>query len=64
MKWFGPVDRMDKYRMARRVRVVEVVECKYGIDRARIGFNGWYEGGHEQQRDHSVGFATMTKDMK
>ena len=55
---------MDKYRMARRVRMVEVVECRYGIDRARIGFNGWYEGGHGQQRDDSGGCATMTKDMK
>ena len=32
LRWFGHVERMDEYRMARRVLVAEVVEGGYEGD--------------------------------
>ena len=33
LRWFGHVERMDRYRMARRVLITEVVEGGYLADR-------------------------------
>ena len=33
LRWFGPVERMDEYRMARRVLMAEVILDGYEGDR-------------------------------
>ena len=38
LRWFGHVERMDEYRMARRVLMAKVVEDGYEGDR---GYAGW-----------------------
>ena len=53
MRWFGHVDRMDEYRMARRVLMAEV-----RLD-FEVRLNGWCEGGLRQQRNDGEGCATM-----
>ena len=54
-RWFGLVERMDEFRMARRVLMAEVsggrVRC-----RPRLG---WMEGSLEKQRNDDGGCATM-----
>ena len=45
LRWFGHVERMDEYRMARRVLMAEVS-------------GGWCEDGLRQQRNDSGGYAT------
>ena len=33
LRWFGHVERMDEYRMARKVLMAEVSEGRHGVDR-------------------------------
>ena len=47
LKWFGHVERMDEYRMARRVFMTVV------------RLDGWREDGLEQQTDDGGGCTTM-----
>ena len=42
LKWFGHVERMDEYHLARRVLKAEVSGVRV---RARPRFDGWCEGG-------------------
>ena len=51
LRWFGYVERMDEYRMARRVLMAEVSE------ETEVGLDGWCEGGVGQQRNDGGGFA-------
>ena len=45
LRWFGHVESLDEYRMARRVLIAEVnAERVRGIPRLRW-IHGWYEGG-------------------
>ena len=58
LRMFGHVERMDDYRMARRVLMAKV---SGGRVRGRLGFrlDGWCEGGLMQQRNDGGGCATM-----
>ena len=59
LRWLGHVERMDEYRMARRVLMAEVSE---GRVRGRPRFS-WMDGvklgGLRQQRNDGGGCATM-----
>ena len=52
LRWFGHVERMDEYRMARRVLMAEV-------SRGRVRRRQRCEGGLKQQRNYGGGCATM-----
>ena len=59
LRWFAHVERMDEYRMARRVLMAEV-SGGWVRGRPRLGWmDGWGEGGLGQQRNDGGGFATM-----
>ena len=52
MRWFGHVERMDEYRMARRVLMAEV---SGGTRETEVRLDGWCEGGLRQQRNDGGG---------
>ena len=60
LRWFGHVERMDEYRMARRVLIAKVSGGRVR-GRPMLGLNGWCEGGLRQQRNDDLGCATMRK---
>ena len=43
LRWFGHVERMDKYRMARRVLMPEVSGGR--VLETEVRLDGWCEGG-------------------
>ena len=49
LRWFGHVERMDVYRMAKRVLMAEVSGGRVR-GRPRL-LDGWCEGGLRQQRN-------------
>ena len=49
LRWFGRLERMDKYRMARTVLVAEVSG----------GLDGWCKGGLGQQKNDGEGCASI-----
>ena len=56
---FGHVERMDEYRMARRVLMTEVSGGGYEVDRY---YGGWMsESDLGQQRENCGGCASMRK---
>ena len=60
LRWFGYVERMDEYRMARRVLMAEVSGGRVR-GRPRLGWMDTRldEGGLRQQRNYGGGCATM-----
>ena len=59
LRWFGHVERMNNYRMARRVLMADVSGGRVR-GRPRLGWlDGWREDGLAQQRDDGGGCATM-----
>ena len=58
LRWFGRVERMDEYRMARRVLMAEVSGGRVRR-RPRLGLDGWCEDCLRQQRNDGGGCATM-----
>ena len=62
LRWFGHVERMDKYRMAKRTgRSKSARPILYGRSKYRTGaretevrLDGWCEGGLGQQRNDGV----------
>ena len=61
LRCFGHVERMDEYRMARRVLMVDVSACGTGTRETEVGLDGWCEGGLRQQRNDGGGCATMSE---
>ena len=60
LRWFGHVERMDDYRLARRVLMAEV-SGGTGTRVTKVRLDGWCEGGLRQQRNDGGGCATMCK---
>ena len=58
LRWFGHVERMDDYRMARRVLMAEV-SGGTGTRETEVRLDGWCEGVVQQQRNEGGGCATM-----
>ena len=59
LRWFGHVERIDDYHMARRVLMAEISGGRVR-GRPRLGWmDGWCEGGVRQQRNDGGGCATM-----
>ena len=57
LRWFGHVEGMNKFRIARKVLMMEVSGGEYEVE---IGYVCWIgEGGLEQQRDDIGGCATI-----
>ena len=54
LRWFGHMERMDEYHMARRVLITEV-------SGGRVRDKPRCEGGLRQQRNHGKGCATMSE---
>ena len=44
LRWFGDVERMDEYRIARRV-LMAVSKWRAGTRKTEVRLNRWYEGG-------------------
>ena len=68
LRWFGHVERMDEYRMARRVLMAEIsggrVRGRQRVERVRgrhhpSRLDGWCKGGLRKQRNDGGGCATM-----
>ena len=57
-RWFGHAERMDDYRMARRVLMAEVCGGR-GTRETDVRLDGWCEGGLRQQRNDGGGCSTM-----
>ena len=49
LRWFGHVERMDEYRMARRVLMAEVRGVGWGTRETEVRLDGWCEGGLRKQ---------------
>ena len=58
LRWFGHVERMDEYSMARRVFMAEV-SGGTGTKETEVRQVGWCKGGLRQQRNDGGGCATM-----
>ena len=56
MRFFDHVERIDEYRMARKVLIADV-----SGRRVRRNAYGWCEDGHGQQRDEGGGCVTMSE---
>ena len=64
LRWFGHVERMDQYHMARRVLMAEVSGGRVR-GRPRLGWmDGWCEGGLRQQRNDGGGCAKDRKEWR
>ena len=59
LRWFGHVERMDEYRMARRMLMAEVSRWRVCTRKTEVRLDGWSEGGFGQQRDDGGGWASM-----
>ena len=57
LRWFGHVERMEEYRMARRVDGRS--QWRTGIRETEVRLDGWCEGGLRQQRNDGGGCATI-----
>ena len=60
LRWFGHVERMYEYRMARRVLKTEVSGGRVR-GRPEVRLDGWCEGGLGQQRNDCGGCAKEGK---
>ena len=60
LRWFGHVERMDEYRMARRVLIAEVSGGQ-GTRETEVMLDGWCEDGLGQHRNKGGGCATKPK---
>ena len=58
LRSFGYVERMDEYRMVRKVLMAEVSGGQVR-SRPKVRPDEWYEGGLGQQRNDGGGCATM-----
>ena len=62
LRWFGHVERMDEYRMARRVLMAEIEgRCTRETE---VRLNGWCEGGLGLQKNDGGGCASIRKSRK
>ena len=66
LRWFGHVERIDEYRMARSVLMTKVsgrwvrgINCKKDAPCIQARLDAWCEGGLRQQRNDGEGCATM-----
>ena len=53
------VERMDEYRLARRVLMAEVSAWTAGTRETEVGLDGWCEGSLRQQRNDGGGCVSM-----
>ena len=59
LRWFGHVERVDEYRMARRVLIAGQWGTGTSTRETEVRLNGWCEGGIRQQRNDGGVCATM-----
>ena len=57
--WFGHVERMDGYRMARIKDVDGRSQWRTGTRETEVRLDGWCEGGLRQQRNDDGGYVTV-----
>ena len=62
LRWFGHVERMDEFRMARRVDGRS--QWRTGTRETEVRLDGWCEGGLRQQRNDCGGCATMRERVE
>ena len=60
LRWFGQMERMDEYRMARRALMAE---ASGGLVRGKQRL-GWCEGGLGQRRNDGGGCASMLERLE
>ena len=58
-RWFGHLERMDEYRIARKVLMADVSGWRERGRPTEAKFNGYRESGLGRQGDDSCGCATM-----
>ena len=61
LRWFGNVERMDEYRMAKRVLMDGRSWWKTGTRETEVRLDGWCEGGLRQQRNDGGGCMKIGK---
>ena len=61
LRWFGHVERMAEYRMARRVLMAEVRGGRVRSRESEVRLDGWCDGGLGQQRNDGGGCASLRK---
>ena len=59
LRWFGHVERMDDYCVARVKGVDGRSQRGTGTRNTEVRLDGWCEGGVRQQRNYGGGCATM-----
>ena len=59
LRWIGHVEKMDEYRMDRRVLMAEVINFRAATRETEVRLDGWCEGGLGQQRNDGGGCASM-----
>ena len=60
LRWIRYVERMDEYRLARRVLISEVSGGRVTRE-TEVWLEGWCEGGLGQQRNDGLGCASMNE---
>ena len=61
LRWFGHVERIEEYRMARRVLMAEVSGERVRERPREVRRDGWCEGGLGQQRNDGRGCMSMSE---
>ena len=61
LRRFGHVERLDQYRMDRRVLMADVCTWRIGTRKTEVRLDGWCEGGFEQQNNEDGGGARMNE---
>ena len=59
LRWFGHVERMDEYRIARRVSMADGSDRRVGWTENRL--NGWCEGDLGRKRYDGGGCSRMSE---
>ena len=63
LRWFGHVESMNEYRMARRALMAKV-SGRTGTRDTEVRLDGWCEGGLEQERNDDGGGAKDRKEVE
>ena len=64
LRWFGHMERMDEYRMARRAQVDGLSLWGTGTREADVRMDGWCEGGLRQENNDGGGCATKRERLE
>ena len=64
LRWFGHVERMDAYRMGRRILHDGGSKWRAGTRETEVRLDGWCDGGLGEQRSDGEAARECAKDQK